>query len=137
MDLNDMIAARRDRAEEEQNEQQARLERVLARLATVIGRADFSLSHSGDDLPGLRDAFEIVRNQLVQLLNQNDIELVGRPGEPLDSARHTVEEARREGQSGPPRVAEVLEYGALCTRDERLLQRARVVALVLENQPQE
>jgi molecular chaperone GrpE (heat shock protein) len=132
MDLSDMINARLERQEEEQDEKQRRLHSVFCQLAAVIGRADYALNHTPDDLNGLREAFEVLRNQLAHLLELNDVELVGKPGEVVDSKRHTVDETRREPGSGSPCVAEILEYGAKCTRDERLLQRARVVAAIYQ-----
>ncbi len=130
MDLNDMINFRLERQEEEQLESESRLKQVFCRLATITGQADYALAHAGDDLAGMRGAFEVLRNQIVGLLRENDVELVGKAGDVIDPYRHTVEEVRMEPTADLPRIAEIIDYGAICSRDERLLQRARVVATI-------
>jgi molecular chaperone GrpE (heat shock protein) len=132
MDLEDILNARLER----EHDRLRQLDAVFSRLAVIVGRADFALSRAHNDLGALRDAFEALRNNLVHLLNQNEVELVGRPGEPIDPKRHTVEANRPAQQPGLPTVAEILEYGAFSSRHHRLLLPARVIAAVPEKHPQ-
>jgi len=136
MDLDDMLDTRGEREQDEADSRQRQMDAIFVRLAAIIGRADFALSRAHHDLPALRDAFEILRNNLVHLLDQNEVELVGKPGEPIDPKRHTVDAARPGQPPGPPTVAEVIEYGAFSGRQQQLLQPALVVAAVPENQQQ-
>lgn len=130
MDLDDLISARQERDFEDQEELRLRLEGLSCRLAALIASADRALNHAGVADADLAAAFRAVRGQLAGLLEAEGVELIGAPGEVIDSARYEVAEVRGDPVPGPPRVVEVLAYGAGSKRDGRLLARARVVATV-------
>ncbi len=133
MDLNELIRERAEMEEERLDRLQGQLDAVFSDLAAIAGHADFSLFHCGDEASALRDAFEVLRNQIVHLLDISGVQLVGKPGEIIDPAKHMVVEARQGESAGVPMVAAVHEYGALNTRDGRLLRRAQVVASIPTN----
>jgi len=133
IDLQDMLAAREERELELQRDTRRQLDTVFSRLASIIGGADRALACPEEGANGGRDALLTVRNQLLRLLEDHDIELIGKSDDPIDPTLHVVVETRVRPDSRIPRIDEVLSYGARTTHDGRILAQAQVVATLPSN----
>lgn len=64
-----------------------------------------------EDFESLREAFSVLDNELTKVLEDWNLELVGRPGEPFDPERHEAVYTRPDDSAGVPEVDEVVRPG--------------------------